>query len=200
MKRPTKPDIVTHDDYILIVGAVERRKNHALLAQVYKLAQEKSIDLPHLYIAGGISGWLVDDLIHRLSHDDYLKKKITLLGRVSDNELHWLYMNTRLVVFPSFYEGWGLPIAESLAYGKVTLSSDTSSMPEVGGQYADFFSPYSAESLLKLLVTYQDDKKLRKRAAQIKQGFKATSWGESLKQLQLNIDDCLKSNSAGVLK
>ena len=174
-----KPKDVEHDAYILAVGSVEVRKNHTLLEQTYKLANERSIKLPHLYIAGMI-GWLTHEFLERLTVDPVLKEKVTFIERPPDAQLAWLYKNSRLTVYPSFCEGWGLPINESLVYGKVTLCSRTTSMPEVGGKFADYFSPYSPEQLLKLLVKYNNDTELRSRVAQIKKGYRVTTWRKAL--------------------
>ena len=176
-----QPKLATDRPYILSVGTVEIRKNHQLLLEAYRLAQAKGIDLPQLYIAGRL-GWKVTDLVETIKSDPYIKTKVRIIEQPNDSELGWLYSNAQLTVFPSFYEGWGLPITESLAFGKVTLSSNTSSMPEAGGSLADYFSPHSAQELLDLLVIYQDEATRKEQEAEIGLKFKGFSWQQSISQ------------------
>ena len=68
----------------------------------------------------------------------------------SDEELAWMYKNCAFSIYPSFYEGWGLPIAESAFYGAPCLASSTSSMPEVAGSAVDYFNPASTDSCMLL--------------------------------------------------
>ena len=180
--RLEKPAWVKIEPYILSVGTLEPRKNHRLLLQTYRLAEERSVALPHLYLAGRV-GWNVSELLHDLSQDPLLKAKITFIEEPTDLELAWLYQRAQLTIFPSFYEGWGLPIAESLAYGKVTLCSKTSSMPEVGNTLADYFSPNSPEELLKLLIKYDDSSRLISRQKAISNGYKTVDWSASVQTL-----------------
>lgn len=173
-----RPDGVP-EKYILSVGTIEARKNHQLFGYVYKLAEEKNIFLPPIVVAGK-RGWHTESLLHLFENDPYFKEKIIILDDIDDASLRWLYKNTQLTVFPSIYEGWGLPVAESLAYGKVTLSSNSSSMPEVGGVYADYFSPHSPNELLELLNKYSKNSLRSLREEQIKSEFKLVTWEEAL--------------------
>jgi glycosyltransferase involved in cell wall biosynthesis len=86
-------------------------------------------------------------------------------------------------IFPSVYEGWGLPVAESLNYGKVSISSDSSSMPEIAGNLIDYFSPYDAASCLSLMIKYQDKATRLKKEKQITQSYKTTSWDLTYQQV-----------------
>ena len=113
---PIKPDSLGEDNYILAVGSFEARKNYTLLYQVAKQAQLNNQKIPHIVIVGR-HGFLAYDLTYLLQTDTS-KPGITHLSNVSDAELSWLYENALFTVYPSVYEGWGLPIAESLFYGK----------------------------------------------------------------------------------
>ena len=169
-------------EFILAVSTVEPRKNYELLLQVYELAKERQETLPHLYIAGRIDQeWQINRLlIRRALNDSYLAEHVTILGQVTDEELVYLYQNAKLTVFPSFYEGWGIPVAESLAYGKVTLCAATSAVTEVGGQLADYFSPHSPESLLRLMTKYQDSKQLKTKQTKIREDYTPIEWAKAV--------------------
>jgi hypothetical protein len=101
--------------YLLTVCTIEARKNHALLYYVYKLALSKGINLPKIAIVGR-RGWGTDDIYTIMTNDPAVKDKFVFLHGMGDEELSWLYSHSLFTVFPSFYEGWGIPIAESVAY------------------------------------------------------------------------------------
>lgn len=165
-------------DFILSVGTVEARKNHMLLYYSYKQLISHKQDIPKLIIVGK-RGWLSSDFQYTIEHDDEVKGKIVILDKITDSELRWFYENCLFTVFPSFYEGWGLPVAESLNYGKVTLSSETSSMTEVGGNFADYFSPYSTDQLSDLIKRYMNKNIRSVREDYIKLNYKPTKWADS---------------------
>jgi glycosyltransferase involved in cell wall biosynthesis len=169
------------DVYILSVGTIEGRKNHQLLYYALKGLIKEHSSTPPIVIAGR-RGWLSADFQYMAENDPDIQEKIIIMEKITDSELRWLYENCLFTIFPSFYEGWGLPIAESLGYGKVTLASDTSSMLEVGDKFADYFSPFSPDQLSDLLLKYQDLAVRQKREESIKKGYKTRTW-----------DDCAKS-------
>ncbi len=171
----------TDEPFILAVGTFEVRKNYLLLYMAYKLAEQEKIKLPKLIIVGKF-GWLVENLNYLIKHDYLLEDKIIIKHNVSDEELSQLYKNCLFTVYPSIYEGWGLPIAESLAYGKMCLASSTSSMPEIAGQLIEYFNPYDAAHLLKLLEQYNNEALLRKKELEIKNNYKITTWDKTAKQ------------------
>src|SRR5260370_4260389 len=135
--------------YVLLVSTIELRKNHRLLVRVWqRLLERHGTNLvPNLVFAGKI-GWLVDDLLDDLQASDCLNGKIVLLRSLSDAELQQAYRSCLFTVFPSLSEGWGLPIAESLAHGKFCLASNRTSIPEVGGDLIDYFDPSDDDDAL----------------------------------------------------
>jgi glycosyltransferase involved in cell wall biosynthesis len=182
MLTTSKPDARVDDDFLLCVGTIENRKNHMLLYQTYKLAAERGISLPQLVIAGG-KGWLSDDVQYLISHDPSVAKKIVLMYSPSDSVLSWLYRNCLFTVYPSLYEGWGLPVAESLAYGKVCVSSGVSSMPEIAGDLLTYFSPNSTDECLAALVAMLDEKVRAKAEERVQQKYHMTSWRNTYDQV-----------------
>lgn len=173
-KKDVKPNGVA-GDFILSVGTIEARKNHMLLYYAYKSLLQQGLKLPSLIIAGR-KGWLTDDLCYMLEHDEDVKGKILIRESITDSELSWLYKNCLFTAFPSFYEGWGLPVAESLSYGKVTLSSNTSSLTEAGVDMADYFSPFSSDELATLIRNYLNASKRVDREKQIAKSYKSNNW------------------------
>lgn len=188
MSQPQKPadSVFTESglkgqDYVLCVGTIEARKNHALLYYTYKLAAQRGDKLPPLVIVGR-RGWLTENIYELMTNDPDTKDCFIILENVSDEELSWLYRNCLFNIYPSFYEGWGLPIAESIAYGAPTISSNTSSMPEIAGDLIDYFSPVSTDECLAAIKRLMTPVGL-KRAKDSISKYKPTSWDETFEQV-----------------
>lgn len=201
-ERPNGLD--TLQQYILCVGTIEVRKNHQLLYQAYRQAHLEGIkNLPKIVVVGR-HGWLVQDLLYLVKNDPVVKADFIFLESASDAELKWLYQHCLFTIYPSVYEGWGLPIAESLAYGKLCLTSNTSSMTEIAGNLVDYFSPYDSLGCLDLIKRYSTDEDLLNLKEQaIKQQYKQTFWYDTFLQFkgfmqQVTKRDFLKSHSSKV--
>lgn len=173
--------------FALMLGTVEARKNPVLMYYTYKHALREGIKLPKLVIAGRL-GWLVDDFLYMVRRDPELRGQVVVLEGVSNAERAWLFRHCIFTVWPSFYEGWGMPVAESLAYGKLCLSSDQSSMPEIGGKLVEYFSPYNPAQLAELMHAYSDAKVRAKKEAEIRKNYKPTTWADMYKQISGFID------------
>lgn len=180
LKRPNIEKL-DQERFILCVGTVEARKNHTLLYYVYKLATQRSMDLPPLVVVGR-RGWLSDDIYEMMTVDPEVKDKLIFMHHTSDEELAWLYSNCLFSIYPSFYEGWGLPIAESIAHGVPCLASNTSSMPEVAGNLIDYFSPTSSDECLAAVVNLLNPAVLQEARERI-EAYRPTSWDETFKQV-----------------
>lgn len=128
-------------DYVLFVSTIEGRKNHKMALQIWQnLIKERGDSVPSLVFVGRL-GWRVEGLVEELHENNFLNQKVIILSEVSDGTLAALYENCLFTIYPSLYEGWGLPVGESLAFGKVCLASNASSIPEVGGDLAVYFDP-----------------------------------------------------------
>lgn len=171
------------DPFILCVGSFEPRKNHLLLYQTWRLLFEKyQNNTPKLIIVGS-KGWLTDDFKSLILRDPILKDKIFWIQNVLEDELKWLYQNCLFTVYPSYYEGWGLPVAESLAHGKFCIASSAASIPEISGDLIDYFNPYdSRECFKKIEKAYFDETYLKSREKLVIEKFKTTEWINTAKQ------------------
>jgi len=174
--------------YILSVSTVEARKNHAALFYVIKEAYRLGIDLPKIIIVGR-KGWHTGDMLYMLENDPVAKDAIEVISGIDDSQLTWLYRNSLFTIFPSFYEGWGMPVAESLAYGKMCIASNTSSVPEIAGDLVEYFSPFNTGEMLDSIVKFLDDETRSKKEALIKDKYKPTSWAE----MYSNVADFVES-------
>ena len=169
--------------YILCVGTIEARKNHTGLYYAYKLAAAEGKQLP-LVVVVGRKGWMAGDVYQLITTDPDTKNKFKFFHDISDDELAWLYENALFSVYPSFYEGWGLPIAESLLRGTPCLASETSSMKEIGGELVEYFSPYSPNQIKDRIEKFSTQPKLLKdKRTQIAKNYKATTWDTTYSQV-----------------
>lgn len=125
------------DPFVLFVSTIEGRKNHIFMFEIWRMLAERGIDLPRLVCVGRI-GWRAEAFLTNLLETDYLNGRIELREDVSDEALSALYRDCLFTVFPSVYEGWGLPIGESLGHGKLCVLADNSSLPEVAGEFGCF--------------------------------------------------------------
>jgi hypothetical protein len=120
--------------YVLMVGTIEARKNHLLAFRAWRrlLAEMPRDAVPVLVFAGRI-GWMVGDLLRALDNTAWLDGRIVHVDAPDDALLAALYRGCRFTLFPSHDEGWGLPVRESLAFGKACVASDRGAVPEAGG-------------------------------------------------------------------
>lgn len=142
----------------LNVGTVEPRKNLISLVRAYAELKKQGKTFP-LYIAGG-KGWL-DNEIYTEVKARKLEKEIIFLGYVTDEQLNALYHACYAMVYPSLYEGFGLPILEAMAAGAPVITSNTTSMPEVGGDAVLYVDPRDINSIVIQMQLLQNDEVLR---------------------------------------
>lgn len=133
--------------FLLFVGTREPRKNVLKLIEAWQpLASEYDL------LIAGDTGW-------DLSADHGFKHQPRFLGRVSDSELAVLYEHAAIFVYPSLYEGFGLPILEAFSHGTPVVTSNLSSMPEVAGNAAELVDPHSADSIQAGITTILNETK-----------------------------------------
>lgn len=144
-------------DYVITVGTLEPRKNLRGLLQAF--AQMSANRSEHLVVVGG-QGWLFAEtraLLEKLG----LGSRVILTGYVSQADLTVLYHGAVLFVFPSYYEGFGIPLLEAMAARVPVACSNTSSLPEVAGAAAVYFDPGDPESIGSAITRALDDARLR---------------------------------------
>ena len=190
---------ISDRNFILFVSTIERRKNHEALYRALVRILESGTAPPHVVFVGMI-GWGVGELISDLTLDPRVKGRFTILNRVNDDELALLYQRCLFTIYPSLYEGWGLPVAESLRTGKFCIASSTSSVPEVGGDLIDYCDPWNASEWAEKIVRYSSDRGLlSEREREIAERYKPTNWRQSAQQV-LTIARGLLSKADAVLE
>ncbi|HEY7129687.1 MAG TPA: glycosyltransferase [Nitrospira sp.] len=164
--------------YALCVGSIESRKNIWALANVWKRIHARLGESTPRLIFAGNPGWLREDFDDFIKATGSLYGYIRILERPSDEELAYLYRRCLFSVFPSYKEGWGLPVGEGLWFGRPVVCSNTSAMPEVGGPLADYVDPTSWESIEAALLKMITDTGYREQRAAEIGAARLRTWSE----------------------
>ncbi len=149
--------------YLLYLGTLEPRKNLERLIDAYAQALSAEPQLPPLVIAGG-KGWYYEPIFERVRRLG-LERAITFVGYVSREDQPLWYAGAAVFIYPSMYEGFGLPVLEALACGTATITSNVSSLPEAGGPVALQVAPLDVAALAQAIRTHWRDDAARRRAA-----------------------------------
>ncbi len=174
-------NIIAQSPFILFVSTIERRKNHDVLYRAYHLLARRgaAATLPTLVFVG-MPGWGIDDLMKDIELDPLVQGKIVQLNHVTDAELEFLYKTSLFCVFPSLYEGWGLPVGEALSMGKAVIASGEASLPEVGGDLVRYVRPWDAYGWADAIDEYVKQPELvRAVETRVKAGYVPRKWTDT---------------------
>jgi alpha-1,3-rhamnosyl/mannosyltransferase len=169
---------LTRDGYLLFMGTIEPRKNLLRLLQAAELAGNRAGPL----VLAGADGWGSDEVARRIQS---LRRagRLTYLGYVPDDARPALINGARGFVYPSLYEGFGLPVLEAMACGVPVLASNVSSLPEVVGNAGVMVDPADVDAIAQNMIRLWEDEALRRelseRGRQQAAGF---SWERTAKQ------------------
>ena len=139
----------------LIVCTIEPRKNHLYLIDAFDKLWEKGFDV-NLCIVGRV-GWKVEKTMDRINTHKLLGKRLFHFADLNDKELQYCYKNSKMLIFPSIVEGFGLPIVESLMYHLPVLASDTPIHREVGGDKIGYFDLDDSSDLVNQLIKIENE-------------------------------------------
>jgi glycosyltransferase involved in cell wall biosynthesis len=151
------------DGYLLYLGTLEPRKNITTLIEAYAQLRKTYAIHEKLVLAGG-KGWLYDAIFARVEQLG-LSSEVLFAGFVADSELALWYCAASAFVFPSLYEGFGIPVAEALACGVPVITSNVSSLPEAGAGIALCIDPQSVEALVAAIHTALTDQTFRQKCS-----------------------------------
>ncbi len=148
--------------FILSVGDLQPRKNHLNLIRAFKELIGAFPELPHHLVLVGKETWY-SNTIRAAAKTSGLGDRIHFTGFVEDDDLRKLYGACEIFVYPSFYEGFGIPILEAMACGRAVVCSNTSAMPEVADSAALLFDPHSIVEIVRAMRDLLVDSELRAR-------------------------------------
>jgi glycosyltransferase involved in cell wall biosynthesis len=144
--------------YLIHVGTIEPRKNLTRLVEALQRLRVSGQTIP-LVVVGG-KGWLYDEFFQRLEESG-LDDSVVFPGYVPSVDLPSIYSAATVAVVPSVYEGFGLPVLEAMACGTPVVSSEASSLPEIGGSAACYFDPYDVAAMADVIGEVWGDATLR---------------------------------------
>ena len=169
--------------YIAALGSVEPRKNFGVLIEAMRMLKERGAERCCLLIAGG-SGWKNSVLHEQIKKAGLTEDDVRFLGYVPDEDLQRFYCGALMFLFPSLYEGFGLPPLEAMACGTAVVASNARCMPEVLGDAAVLRAPTDAagfaDEIASLLADEERREELQSRGIVQARKF---SWGDSARQL-----------------
>lgn len=174
------------DTYILSVCTLEPRKNlKRLISAFYEYIKENQSSDLKLVLTGN-KGWLFEDIIDNEIVES-LKNRIIFTGFVEDHHLASVYSNCKFFAYASLYEGFGLPILEAMQCGCAVISSNTSSMPEVGGDAVLYTNPENIDEITQRINELDNNESLRKKLeAKAFEHAKKFSWKNTVDEILSN--------------
>ena len=187
---------VTTGEYALMVGTIEARKNHMLAFNAWQelINSNGAESVPKLICVGKI-GWNSEEFQEQMQATNNLDGKIELRSDgVTDSELAQLYRNAAFTIYPSNYEGWGLPVSESIIFGTPVVAANNSSLPEAGGELACYFPTGDLIEFVNVLQREMLDKrKLAQHKQRITQStLTPVTWSDIAALISSEVQTALK--------
>lgn len=178
------PRYIPGKPFVLCVSTIDARKNPHCLYRAWRLLAETLREKCPQLVLIGMAHASGTPVLRLLRSDPLVNRLVFHLADISDAELAWYYRHCLFTIYPSLYEGWGLPVGESLAAGRYCISSSTSSLPEVGGNLVDYFDPVdevTCFSLVRRAILQPDYVEQRER--EIRARFRSHSWAATAAQI-----------------
>jgi glycosyltransferase involved in cell wall biosynthesis len=179
---PSLPDGLMPGRFVLMVSTIEPRKGHRLLYNVWRrlitagVIQSKEFKLVFV----GRRGWMVDDLLQQIRSDEVVSGKIVIMNNVNDDLLKALYEQAAFCVYPSHYEGYGLPICEAFSHGKAVLASTGGALPELTQGLSPCLDPKDEEAWYRSIKEWIENPDVKVPFEQaIKNQFSHPTWSEA---------------------
>lgn len=157
--KPSSLPPLSKDEFWLTVGILEPRKNHRSLLRAYAELKNRFSKTYPLVLAGG-QGWLIENLEKELEALQ-IHRDVIQLGYVDDESLQWLYENCYAFIYPSFFEGFGLPVLEAMSQGAPVVVSSSSSLLEVVDDCGLHIDPSNEKELFQAMLEFQRNPELR---------------------------------------
>jgi glycosyltransferase involved in cell wall biosynthesis len=174
-----------NEKYLLHVGVIEKRKNLPRLIEAFKKLKDQGYNIK-LVLAGKGSGKLnSDDLeqVRKTIAENDLTNDVILTGYVNDSSLSFLYRNALMYVFPSYNEGFGIPVLEAFQFNIPVAVANNTALPEVGGDAVLQFDPFNTDEIAATIRSVLDEPNLRNTLIEKgKQQLKLFSWSKAAEE------------------
>ncbi len=169
-------------EYFLFVGGIHPRKNLMNLLKAFSLFKKWQKSNMKLLVAGRLA-WQYEDLVEKLKSYKY-RDDVVMLNYITDEQLTKITASAYALVYPSLFEGFGLPIIEAMQSGVPVICSDTSSMPETAGSAALFADPNEPDAIAKQMLALYKDEALRNNLIELgRQRAEAFTWNKTADQV-----------------
>lgn len=168
--------------YVLSVSTIEPRKNFPLLVEAWHRVKNMTAKEKPLLVIAGKKDWGWSSLQKKIASLG-MDKEVIVTGYIADYEKEALYRNCEFFVFPSLYEGFGLPVLEAMRSKKAVIVSRSSSLPEISGDAALYINPHEVDDIVNAISTLLDNRPFREELAE--RGFRRTgifSWNKAAKE------------------
>jgi glycosyltransferase involved in cell wall biosynthesis len=189
--RPQSEHVVrlANRSFMLFVGSIEPRKNHSLLLNAWKTMIALSADDPPLLVFAGAPRGAQSTVSYWLSCNPDVAEHVVQIEDATDDTVRWLYENCVLTLFPSLYEGWGLPVSESLLYGKICLASDRSSIREIAPDLTELLDPFDALQWAQRVRYWHSNPVARaEQERKIRENYAPPNWSDSVDTVVAALD------------
>lgn len=169
----------------VILGTIEARKNHLMLLHVWtRLVQRLGSDAPHLLVVGR-RGWECEQVLDLLERSPSLKQAVTEIGACDDQQLATHLGNARALLFPSFVEGYGIPLVDSMRLGTPIIASDLPVFREIAGDIPEYLDPLDGPAWERAIMSYADlASSRRERQVQLMSNFKIPTWEDHFEAVE----------------
>ena len=148
------------ENYICTVGTIEPRKNLLMLIKAVKILRDRG-EFRHQLLIVGPRGWKCEEIYASAKQLELTEQEVKFLGQIPDQDLAAVYSGAALFVYPSLYEGFGIPLLEAMACGTPIVASNAPAIPEVADGAAVLVSPHRAEEIAEAIARVLDDPQLR---------------------------------------
>ena len=176
------PDGLVPGRFVLMVSTIEPRKGHRLLYNIWRRLATDGVTQSYEYklVFVGRRGWMVDDLLRQIRNDRIVSSQILIMNGVSDDLLRVLYEAAAFCVYPSQYEGYGLPICEAFSRGKAVLASTGGALPEIAQGLSPCLDPEDEDAWYELVREWIEHPEIRVPFEQaIRRQFRHPTWSEA---------------------
>jgi glycosyltransferase involved in cell wall biosynthesis len=171
--------------FALFVSTIEPRKGHATLIAAWRRLLDAGIPQQHRFklVFVGRPGWMVEDILRGLAESSGYGGTVVHLSDLDDEPLAALYEAAAFCVYPSLYEGFGLPIVEAFSHGKAVLASTGGAVPETVGEFSPCLDPTDVDAWETMLRLWIEEPQARAPyEAKIRSSFNAPSWEDAATQ------------------
>jgi len=175
----TTPRRVIREPYFVILGTIEARKNHWLLLQVWRrLVERLGNRAPHLLVIGQ-RGWECENVVDLLERCEALRGVVTELSSCSDSDLSNYLHSARALLFPSFAEGFGMPVLEALSLGTPVVASALPVFREFAGEIPEYIDPLDGPRWLETIMDFAAPESALRKAQLLRlAGFRSPTWSD----------------------